>query len=315
MSTKVNIKLDYLKALKPLTFTEDDAIKQNFIYLYRQVQTDDQDEAEAFYEKESNYFKRRLFDVPDLQGATIFSLYSCFMDIVLNGLSFDPDAKLVYLEINNVNVSPKDQQAVWERRAKLVISPYGELAIRIEAGHLKYIDEPVIVYGCDTIKIRTNDQGNKVIIYEGVIPRTSTKIIASFVKLTRTDNSFDFKYLLEDDIARLMAYSEKRNKGKTNALYTSANQGIDPGFLAAKTIKHAFKTFPKIKIKGTNSSLDGDDEPTQTEVQVYDEQPPAGPSANKPAAQPARNDFDDDFSAPAVTQPQANGVTIDDDDF
>lgn len=315
MSTKVNIKLDYLKGLKPLTFVEDDAIKQNFLHLYRQVQTDSQDEAESFYEKESNYFKRRLFDAPDLQGATIFSLYSCFMDIVLNSLSFDPDAKLVYLEINNVNTAPFGQQAVWEKRAKLVISPYGELAIRIEAGHLKYIDEPVIVYGCDSIKIKTNDQGNKVIVYEGTIPRTSKKIIASFVKLTRTDGSFDFKYLLEDDIQRLMDYSTKRNKGKTNSLYSSANDGIDPGFLAAKTIKHAFKTFPKIKIKGTNSQLDGDDEPVQTAVPIHDQQPPAGP-ANKPApTAPVRNEFDDDFSAPPVTQAQGNGVIVDDDDF
>jgi hypothetical protein len=271
------MKMEYLNSLKPTTFMDDQAVKDNFISLYKQTRNDDQDEAEAFYYREALYFKRILHDTPALTQCTVFSLYAAFIDVVTNGLTFDPSAKLLYLTSRNANAGTH-KDPIWEKRARVIISPYGELAIRIEQKQLRYIDEPVIVYACDSIKIRTTEQGNKVILYESTIPRTSPHIIASFVKLTRMDGSFDFKYLLEDDIKRLAAYSNRDNKDKgANALYSSANGGIDPGFLAAKTIKHAFSTFPKIKIKGASTELEGsggDD---------MEQQPAAPVSASQPA--------------------------------
>jgi hypothetical protein len=287
---KTALKLDYLNSLAPMTFMDDAAIKNNFVAMYRQMRSDNEEEAEAFHARESLYFKRRLMDSPDLRASTIFSLYACFIDIVANGLSFDPDSKLVYLETRNANVGTQ-QNVVWEKRAKLVISPYGELTIRMEVGQIKYIDQPVVVYDCDSIRIRTNEAGQKVVVYEGAIPRTSKKIIACFVKVTRPDGSFDFNYLLEDDIIRLAAYSQRNNSrgssaGKANALYTSNDGQVDPGFLIAKTIKHAFRTFPKVRIKGTNTELDntGDYMPsTELESPVA----PAAPAADLPADIPA----------------------------
>ena len=56
----------------------------------------------------------------------------------------------------------------------------------------------------------------------------------------------------------LKDYSGKQNKYwdnttkqyilKPNELYTSNNGNIDTGFLCAKIIKHAFKTYPKVRI-------------------------------------------------------------------
>jgi hypothetical protein len=53
------------------------------------------------------------------------------------------------------------------------------------------------------------------------------------------------------EVERLRAYSNKNNFGsatndKSNALYTSSGGQIDTGFLKAKTLKHAFKAYPKV---------------------------------------------------------------------
>ena len=60
---------------------------------------------------------------------------------------------------------------------------------------------------------------------------------------------------MKADWERLAVYSEKKNFGKANALYTSFNGGIDPGFLAAKMIKHAFKSYPKVSLRGQFTQL------------------------------------------------------------
>ena len=58
-----------------------------------------------------------------------------------------------------------------------------------------------------------------------------------------------FFWMLEDDILRLKGYSQRNSReGKANALYTADNGSIDRGFLEAKTIKHSFDAFPKIRI-------------------------------------------------------------------
>lgn len=40
---------------------------------------------------------------------------------------------------------------------------------------------------------------------------------------------------------------KRRELGKANALYTSNNGSIDPGFLENKMIKHAFDAYPKVR--------------------------------------------------------------------
>ena len=75
---------------------------------------------------------------------------------------------------------------------------------------------------------------------------------------------------MEGDIERLKHYSEKANSkwndqtkrrelGKANALYTSNNGSIDPGFLENKMIKHAFDAYPKVRT-GKFTIMDSDQE-------------------------------------------------------
>mgnify|MGYP001528200108 FL=1 len=82
--------------------------------------------------------------------------------------------------------------------------------------------------------------------------------IRDSIRIVRNDNSVDYQWLMQGDIERLKHYSEKANSkwneqtrrrelGNANALYTSNNGGIDPGFLENKMIKHAFDAYPKVR--------------------------------------------------------------------
>lgn len=96
-------------------------------------------------------------------------------------------------------------------------------------------------------------------------PRTSDKIVACFLKITRADGSIDYSVMMEQDWMRLKDYSDKQNsyydrsKGQwvtnSNSLYSAKGGQIDTGFLMAKCIKHAFKSYPKLKI-GRGSALE-----------------------------------------------------------
>ena len=83
------------------------------------------------------------------------------------------------------------------------------------------------------------------------------------MKITRADGSVDYAVMLPEDWNRLAGYSARQNRrwdgqnhrwvdGSPNALYGQRRQdgslGIDTGFLVAKCIKHAFKTYPKARV-------------------------------------------------------------------
>ena len=152
----------------------------------------------------------------------------------------------------------------------------------------------------------------KNIEYEAQCPRTSTKVIAAFIRIVRNDNSVDYQWLMEGDIERLKHYSEKANAkwndqtkrrelGKANALYSSNSGGIDPGFLENKMIKHAFDAYPKVRTgKYTMMATEQEDEevidygivdeekinePTKT---VYDTKVPFGEEKQLDAPEPVQ---------------------------
>ncbi len=302
-----------LNGMKPFQVLEDERVKDRFIHLCKSRKVGDE-EAENFFETEKYNFARIIESDDNLKNCTGFSIYGCLCDIAVMGLSLDNASQpLLYVLWGNV----KNGQT-WEKRAKLEISPYGELALRMQTGQLLYADRPVVVYEGDTFRPIVNDKGQKICIYEAAVPRKSNKIIGSFIRLTRPDGSFDFYYMLPEDIERLRGYSERKNKGKTNALYTSNNGQIDTGFLEAKTIKHAFKTFPKIKIAVKFSKLQeeevqpidyGLDEEVKPEMTDTGQQPAAPVAEKQPEAQQQEND---PFGGAPVDQPQ--GVQVDDDD-
>lgn len=255
-----------IQALKPVEVADDEFVRDRFIQLHNDIQGTQ--EGELVYHKEQFNYKKLLAETPALRECTPLSLYGCFLDINVNGLSLEvgnkPDC---YIIPKSINVGTKEN-AVWEKRAQLSISPYGEVKMRMRSGQIKYVDNPVIVYDCDKFKIGLNEKGKMVVKeYEATIPQTEgAKIIACFVRVERVDGSFEMPYLDMKDIERLKGYSETQNRNTgANKLYNSFNGQIDPGFLAAKTIKHAFKFYLKVRT-GQFSTLEPLEEIVQGQI-------------------------------------------------
>jgi hypothetical protein len=244
------LTLEDLKKMTALHVPEDERVKNRFVSIYNTIQKSR--DGEYFYEKEKFNLLRVVSQSEDLRKCTAFSVYGVFIDIAAMGLSLDQTGtKLLYVLSYNQKIGvDQDGKDIWEKRAMIEISPYGELALRIQSGQLKYADSPVIVYEGDTFQPLINDSGQKIVRYQALIPRKEgKKIIGSFIRLVRPDGSVDFFHMLEGDIDRLKGYSKRKNRDKgANALYNSNDGQIDSGFLEAKTIKHAFDTFPSLRL-------------------------------------------------------------------
>lgn len=326
-------KFDYINGLPAMKFMDDPVVKDAFILLNRNLHDTKPQESEVFYERERVAIKKVIFssinpEKPrnDLRNCTTFSLYSCFMDMAMNGdiLSFNPDDKLAFIEPRGYKIGKDDKgKDIYEQRASLKLTPYGELAVRMHAGQVKYADNVIVVYEGDELEIKTDNTGSVFVQWKSKIPRASKKIIGSFVKLTRPDNSALVYYMLEEEIERLEEYSKRNNFGKANALYGDAEKGkgIDSGFLKAKTLKHSFSTFPKCRVKGTTISLDdvGPDQMDEQDLNEagddymqkrMDEQAPPAAKADPPkqAAPVIKQE------TPGLSKDGSSGVTISDPD-
>lgn len=245
MSNKIALKVNELNAMTHVQLVEDERVEQKFIQLYNAFHGSEM--GEQIYNKEKFNFLKLVQENSELSKCTKLSLYGCFLDVAYNGLSLEQGSKPhAYMLPYNVNTGTKENPK-WEKRASLSITGYGELVKRIRAGHIKHADNPVVVYASDEFTIGTGS-GGTLVEYKAVRPITNKTIVACFMRMVKNDGSVDFAILEQDDFKRLAEYSKKKNKGVANALYTSNGGQIDKGFLIAKTIKHAFSTYPKIKI-------------------------------------------------------------------
>lgn len=259
MSTAIQIKVEEINALEPAKIVESPKVEQKFVQMYNTIHGTDA--GVQMYEKEVFNFQKLLIENPLLQECSKMSLYGCFLDMAVNGLSLDPTGRPhCYLIPRNSKSGHKDRSGkdIYEKRASVSVTGYGELVMRMRAGQIKYADNPVVVYEGDTFSIDL-DRGVKKITYSAAIPRKSGRIIGAFIRIVRNDGSEDYQWLLEGDIDRLKGFSEnansywdnaarKRVRGKANDLYTSNGGQIDPGFLESKLIKHAFDAYPKVRV-------------------------------------------------------------------
>lgn len=258
MNEVVMLKIEELRAMTPLKMIDHESVRQKFIEIHDQVAG--KGRGAGFYAEQAYHFKRLLMDKTELDGCSTLSFYGCFLDLAVTGLSCDQSGRpMLYLTSRNVKIgTDQNGNPAYEKRAQNVISPYGELYQRQRVGQIKYADNPVIVYDCDlpNFEIWLDDNGQKMIKYKPTIPRTSETIVAGFIRIVRPDGSTDFKYMLRQDWERLAGFSSRQNSkyvqgkrvpGDANALYHSASGQIDPGFLEAKLIRHAFKTYPKLR--------------------------------------------------------------------
>lgn len=273
MSTAIQIRVEEINALEPAKIVESPKVEQKFIQMYNVIHG--ADIGVQIYEKEVFNFQKILTENPALQDCSKMSLFGCFLDMAVNGLSLDPTGKPhCYLIPRSSKTGYKDDKGndIYEKRASVSITGYGELVMRMRAGQIKYADNPVVVYEGDVFSIDL-ERGVKKITYSAAIPRKSNKVIGAFIRIVRNDGSEDYQWLLEGDIDRLKGFSERANSywdknarkrviGKANELYSSNGGQIDPGFLENKMIKHAFDAYPKVKIgKFTNMQSMEEPEP------------------------------------------------------
>jgi recombinational DNA repair protein RecT len=231
--------MELIKSATPSKLIEDPLVADRFKELYNVIHgIRDQRVSQSFYTAEKFHFLKMISDSKNLQECTRLSMYGVFMDVAVSGLSFDPGMKHLYVVPYNVNVGTKDNPK-WEKRASLQISGYGELLLRQLQGQIKYADNPVVVYEGDEFRYGSRN-GQVILEHMATIPRTSETIIACYIRLVRHDDSSDYKVMALEDIQRLRKFSKDPNsKAWTDGL---------SGMVVAKTIKHAFKNYPKLRV-------------------------------------------------------------------
>ena len=290
----LQLTVEEINQLKPLEIVEHPVVRERFIFIYDKLWGN----GEAAYERESIYFNKALRDNDKgkLQRATPFSIFTAFIDLAVCGLSLEPGTRAhAYLMWRNVNVGTKEK-AQWEGRCVLTVSAYGELVMRTRAGQIRHADNPVLVYDNDGFSFNDVD-GRKSVSYTCNLPHTGHNITACYLRITRADGSIDYSVMFPEDWCRLAGYSQKQNRGVANELYGMDANGIvhiDPGFLMAKCIKHAFKSYPKVRIgRGTELQSQQVDEPAQlSDEEIYGVDPDTGEvldNAPEPAPQPFGN--------------------------
>lgn len=281
--SKIGITVEQINQLKPSEIVRNDSVRDKFIQIYEAMWTPSTGmSGEAAYEKEARNFNHLLAEKEDIRkSCTHFSLFTSFLDVAISGLSLEPGTKAqAYLLSRKIAVDSTMENGrkknVYETQCVLTVSGYGELLLRARVGQIRHADNPVIVYEEDGFEYGERN-GQKFVNYTCRLPHTSGKIVAAFMKITRADGSADYSVMLPEDWIRLSNYSARQNAkfnyetrkwemGNPNALYTAANGQIDPGFLIAKLIKHAFKTYPKARVgRATQLESQQVDEPEITD--------------------------------------------------
>ena len=276
--SNIALTVESINAMNPLDIVTNENVRSRFIQIWDTLWG--AGSGEAAYERESLFFNNKLRDNAYLQHATRFSIFTCFIDLAVAGLSLEPGTRaLCYLQGRSYCIGKHPNgDNIYEGRLTLTISGYGELVMRARAGQIRYADNPVLVYEEDTFSFGDMN-GQKVVNYMCNLPHKSNHIIAAFLRITRPDGSLDYAVMLEEDWMRLQRYSLKNNQrydkntktysGNANPLYTSNNGGIDSGFLAAKLIKHAFKTYPKVRIGNGTELESAHDDNKQHEIDDF----------------------------------------------
>lgn len=300
--SNITLTVDQINKLQPLDIIGHPLVRDKFIQIYDALWGN----GEAAYERESIYFNKLLRDNDDgkLLRCTPFSIFTAFIDLAVCGLSLEPGTRaLCYLISRSVNVGTRDSKK-YEKRCVLTISGYGELVMRVRAGQIRHADNPVLVYDNDQFSFKDTD-GRKSVSYTCSMPHYGHSIVACYLRITRADGSIDYSVMLPEDWIRLANYSYKQNNGYTNPLYGTDENGavhIDPGFLMAKCIKHAFKTYPKVRIgRGTELQSQQADQPQLTDdIYSFTADPETG-EVIEPAPEPAPEPFGDSQAPQGVT--------------
>lgn len=243
-----------------------DLARDRFIEVYNQKFGEG---GEVFFEEQKALFNEELLNGSFkgyLEKAPSLNIHDAFMNLAINGLSLEKGTTTLCYLMGYSNYDKNTKQSTYT--AKITYTGYGEILLRQRAGQIVRCDNPVIVYNCDDFRFGERD-GHKFVDYVKTYPRPANSyIVACYVKIILPNNSYDYFILDREGVDRLREYSAKfgGKDHKANALYGGSfvdNEGktyyrdIDTGFLISKTCKHAFKTYPKLKV-GLGALLQAD---------------------------------------------------------
>jgi phage RecT family recombinase len=259
--TKMQVAQKNFSAMTPREIIESEKVQKKFVQIYQMMHG--KSNGESFYQREAYHFTKQLSEKPEVAAFEKLSIYGCFLDAAVNDLSFDPGMKQVYLVPFNVNVGTKDNPQ-WVKKCQLMVSAYGELHMRIRAGQIKHADNPVLVYEGDTFEMGTRN-GGLFVEHKATFPRKSDNIIACYVRLERPDGTVDYRVLSREEIEKLRASSKQPN----SPAWTTHIAGM----IMNKTLKHAFKSYPRIRLRGQFAKVEEEIEETPFDDYSLDEQP------------------------------------------
>lgn len=288
-----------LQELKPWEVPANPTVQQHIISLYNDIHTQG---GEAFVEREARYINRTIIDDKKKWNIIPLSVFFAFVDLAVKNLTLEPGAQAVcYLLNRSSKVSGPGGKEIWENRAYLSVTGYGEIVLRQRAGQIRHCDSPTVVYDGDDFGYIEKD-GRKHVTYGLNLSHNPARPIACFMKITRIDGTSDYAIILPEGWSRLARFSEKQNNGTANALYSSGlEKSIDPGFLIAKCVKHAFKSYPKLPIgKGMVMEADLPEEERMPDYYSMD-------AADMPGDTPVP-DEPESFAQPSD---HSEGVTVD----
>ena len=265
MTAETRIKRSEVEKMTIAQIVDDNRVKDRFVELYNARTSSSS--GVAFYALTIESFIRAIQEDTNLSQCTPMSLYSAFLDMAYYGINVTKSSKpQAYLLWNNVNVGTK-QAPQYQKRARLEISPYGELFIRQSMGQIKHADNPVVVHEGDEYSGVYYKDGQKTVDYKPAKVK-STKIVAAFMRIERVDGTVDYAEITLDRMKQLEGYSSRKNNGAANALYSSNDKQPDEGFMVAKLIKHAFSTYPRAP-KNPNLSATFATEKEETAENIY----------------------------------------------
>lgn len=213
---------------------------------------------EAHYESEIGYLKKIWMDNEEVKQATVLSIALAMIDLAYHGLTIQPISKTTgYLVPRPKNLKKrKNDPDQWEKRVVFVISAYGELELRRRSGIIVGAKNPQMVYEGDIFEPRTETKnGHTVTTIRHIPMKASMRITHAYIVLILPGGYEDVKIF---SIEEIQAFRKlQRNENMRNA--ASWTGGIDGqpmrGTIEAKVIKHAFSTYPRLNLGGSNASL------------------------------------------------------------
>lgn len=223
------------------------------VHGYNLNSDNDKSQAQAFLESEA-YYLESLIDKSagtknDLSDTTAASQSGLFLEVIGQGLSFNPAAKLVQLIYRNTTVSNFDPQGrrvtTSEKRLAYYPSAEGKMSRCIRAGSILRVRPPQIVLSRgDVSDVFNHSQINGVDNVHYVDNcHGSGRIEAGFVWIVLPDGSQDFFKFYRADMDRLHKFA--KSNGYDNDLYSSNNGDYDPSFFKSKLVSHSLNRYDK----------------------------------------------------------------------